>query len=46
MRECVSPECTLDHVVTMPTDEQARLMHLLDADTWPRLAATVGDTDG
>jgi len=38
--ECVNPECTMDHVVTMETDEQARLAHLIERDTWARLAWT------
>ena len=35
LRECVSDECTMDHVVTMATDEQARLAKLLALDVWP-----------
>lgn len=38
--ECTKPDCTMDHVVTMPTDVEARLARLLDLDTWPRVAAT------
>ena len=37
--ECINPECTMDHVVTMQTDEQARLARLLELDTWARVAS-------
>jgi hypothetical protein len=40
--ECVSADCTMDHVVTMETDEQARLAHLLESSLWARLAWTYG----
>lgn len=39
VRECINPDCTMEHLVTLATDEQARLEHLVEQDAWVRLVA-------